>query len=290
VNADDQRTSSSDRGDRQRPLVDREQLAALRRLRQVFGGDQVRVATAAEAPAPPSPSGPMPSHRDYRGWPLTGSTRQLHAAVDALRADTLPAGVELPGHPAADNIASSTRPSVRPAAWQLELGGDPRRPVRLLVCGDRAWTDLALVAATLDQVVAQHVDDQDVQGDQVVVIEGDARGADRLAARHARARGWQLATYPADWAAHGRAAGPRRNQRMLRDGRPDLVVAFHDQLAASRGTADLVRRARAAGLPVLHVLQVTHRERTRDGIRARTAAQRTGPARSGAPAWKERVR
>jgi len=283
VNADDQRTSSSDRGDRQRPLVDREQLAALRRLRQVFGRDQIRVATAAEAPAPPSPSGPMPSHRDYRGWPLTGSTRQLHAAVDALRADTVPGGVALPGLPAADNIASSTRP----AAWQLELGGDPRRPVRLLVCGDRAWTDRALLAATLDQVVAQHVGDQDVQGEQVVVIEGDARGADRLAARHARARGWQLQTYPADWAAHGRAAGPRRNQRMLREGRPDLVVAFHDELPASRGTADLVRRPRAAGLPVLHV---THGERTRDGMRARTAAQRTQPARSSAPARKERVR
>jgi hypothetical protein len=37
----------------------------------------------------------------------------------------------------------------------------------------------------------------------------------------------------------GRAAGPRRNQRMLEDFRPDLVVAF----PGGRGTAYMVRRA-----------------------------------------------
>jgi len=121
--------------------------------------------------------------------------------------------------------------------------------MRLLVCGSRTWTDRPRLREVLDQVVTEHSD-----GQVVTVIEGDARGADRLAGQLARERGWRLERYPADWSGEGRAAGFRRNARMLREGHPDLVVAFTvGPLAASRGTADMVRRARAAGVPVQHV-------------------------------------
>jgi hypothetical protein len=50
----------------------------------------------------------------------------------------------------------------------------------------------------------------------------------------------------ADWNTHGRAAGPIRNQRMLDEVKPELVVAF----PGGRGTADMVRRAREAGVNV----------------------------------------
>jgi hypothetical protein len=52
--------------------------------------------------------------------------------------------------------------------------------------------------------------------------------------------------YPADWARHGNAAGLVRNQQMLDDGKPDLAVAF----PGGKGTADMVRRARKAGIPI----------------------------------------
>jgi hypothetical protein len=118
--------------------------------------------------------------------------------------------------------------------------------MRLLVCGSRTWTDRPRLRQVLDQLVSDHSD-----GQVVTVIEGDARGADRLAGQLARARGWRLERYPADWTRQGRAAGFRRNARMLREGRPDLVVAFTvGPLAESRGTADMVRRAQEAGVPV----------------------------------------
>jgi YspA, cpYpsA-related SLOG family len=87
--------------------------------------------------------------------------------------------------------------------------------MRLLVCGSRTWTDRARLWQVLDQLVSRHGDGQ------VTVIEGDARGADRLAGQLARQRGWRLERYPADWTRHGKAAGPRRNARMLREGHPD---------------------------------------------------------------------
>jgi hypothetical protein len=54
---------------------------------------------------------------------------------------------------------------------------------------------------------------------------------------------------PADWNTLGRAAGPIRNGRMLRDGLPDAVIAF----AGGIGTANLVAQARAAGVTVYEI-------------------------------------
>jgi hypothetical protein len=181
----------------------------------------------------------------YRHWRLDGPAAELHAAVDALQRDTVPEAVYL---------AMQQR-------RQLE-----RRPgpLRLLVCGSRTWTDGVLLAHAVEQVVAEH--GQGRAG--VVLIEGDARGADRLAGALARARGWELEVYPADWQRHGRTAGPRRNARMLREGRPERVIAFTDDLAGSRGTADMVRRAQGAGLLVL---VVSHPPTTREGGEARAS-------------------
>jgi YspA, cpYpsA-related SLOG family len=117
--------------------------------------------------------------------------------------------------------------------------------MRLLVCGSRTFTDRARLRQLIDQAATQ------AEAGAVVLIEGGARGADRLAGELARERGWTHHTYPADWHTEGRSAGPRRNARMLRQGRPDLVLAFvTTRLQDSRGTADLVRRARAAGIEV----------------------------------------
>jgi hypothetical protein len=53
---------------------------------------------------------------------------------------------------------------------------------------------------------------------------------------------------PADWTTYGRAAGPIRNQRMLNEYHPNLVLAFPDP--ESRGTWDMVRRAEKANVEV----------------------------------------
>jgi hypothetical protein len=78
--------------------------------------------------------------------------------------------------------------------------------MRLLVCGSRTWTDRTRLRQVIDRLVSHHGDGQ------VTVIEGDARGADRLAGQLARERGWRLERYPEDWAREGRAAGFRTSQ------------------------------------------------------------------------------
>lgn len=78
-----------------------------------------------------------------------------------------------------------------------------------------------------------------------MLIHGAARGADTLAAEWAAARGVTAEAYPANWDLHGRSAGPIRNRRMLRKGKPDVVIAF----PGGAGTADMIRQAKAAGVP-----------------------------------------
>ena len=38
---------------------------------------------------------------------------------------------------------------------------------------------------------------------------------------------------------------------MLDEGKPDLVIAFHNDLPKSKGTKDMVKRAQKADVPVL---------------------------------------
>jgi predicted Rossmann-fold nucleotide-binding protein len=78
------------------------------------------------------------------------------------------------------------------------------------------------------------------------IIVGGATGADNLAQRWATDKRIKCTVIKARWRTYGKAAGPIRNQEMLEQ-KPDFVVAF----PGGDGTADMVRRARAAGVEVL---------------------------------------
>ena len=106
--------------------------------------------------------------------------------------------------------------------------------MRVLVCGGRDYSERKPLWDALYRL------------EPTVIIEGGARGADMLAAEWAHHTGAKLRTFPANWIDEGRAAGPLRNQRMLEQGKPDLVLAC----PGGRGTADMVRRAKAAGVEV----------------------------------------
>lgn len=129
--------------------------------------------------------------------------------------------------------------------------------MRVLICGDRNWRDKATIRKVVMRIPLDWT-----------VMTGVARGADEWADFYARARGLDVVQFPARWDEHDhlgrtavpcrcpylaercKAAGIRRNQQMLAEGRPDLVIYFHKSLERSKGTRDMVRRARAAGVAV----------------------------------------
>lgn len=86
-----------------------------------------------------------------------------------------------------------------------------------------------------------------------MILHGGARGADRLADIIARALGFEVEVYPADWTL-GKYAGILRNLEML-DSKPDLVIAFWD--GSSRGTKHTMDAAFKRGIPVLATIDAT---------------------------------
>lgn len=120
--------------------------------------------------------------------------------------------------------------------------------MRLLVCGSRTFEDKDYLFGRLDRLHAERT--------VSLVIQGGAPGADTLAYEWALSRNIAVAEYRADWAKHGRAAGPIRNQQMLDMGKPEMVAAFTDKpLHLSRGTAHMYRIARAANVTTLHYIK-----------------------------------
>ena len=117
--------------------------------------------------------------------------------------------------------------------------------MRVLICGDRHWSDPLPIRRVLEWVSVD-----------TIVIHGAAPGADSLAGDIAEELGLSVLAFPADWAKFGRAAGPKRNEQMLKEGQPDVVVYCHDDLDKSRGTKNMVGKAVKAGLPVHNVREV----------------------------------
>lgn len=107
------------------------------------------------------------------------------------------------------------------------------RGMRVLVCGGRKFNDALTLGSWLGGIHKDHT--------IALLIEGGASGADTMARLFAEWAGIPVRTFHADWSRFGASAGPRRNQQMLDEGKPDLVIAF----AGGRGTADMVTQAKA---------------------------------------------
>lgn len=125
--------------------------------------------------------------------------------------------------------------------------------MRILVCGGRDYTHKPVLFSTLDGICKELelYHDGDASGEpnwlpNVVIISGKAPGADSLAIDWAVVNFCAFIEFPASWELHGKSAGPIRNQQMIDEGRPDLVIAF----PGGRGTADMIRRAQKSGIPV----------------------------------------
>ena len=114
--------------------------------------------------------------------------------------------------------------------------------MKVIVCGGRDFRSPAQVWRELDRLHAEL--------SFTALMQGGATGADAFA-REWATRKPEVHRYVclADWDTHGKAAGPKRNARML-EWKPDAVIAF----PGGSGTANMVKQATAAGVRVIHAL------------------------------------
>ena len=113
--------------------------------------------------------------------------------------------------------------------------------MRILITGSRNWNDVE----TMIEVLSPYNITRDVK----TLVHGGASGADIIAGEIAAEFGWCVEEYPADWQAHGKAAGPIRNQKMVDLG-ADVCLAF--PLGESRGTRHCMKSAEKAGIKVIN--------------------------------------
>lgn len=133
--------------------------------------------------------------------------------------------------------------------------------MRVIVCGGRTFGEVpktvppltgealraAIIKAAREETMLMNTLDRLAP---TAVYHGGASGADRHAENWADLNEVPHEARRAKWHALGKSAGPIRNQQMLDEFKPDAVIAF----PGGKGTADMVRRAKAAGVRVIEVL------------------------------------
>lgn len=114
-----------------------------------------------------------------------------------------------------------------------------------LFCGSRNYTDKSKILTVMQALQTQDND--------LVIVNGGARGADKLSQEVAELLGLTTSQFFPDWEQHGKAAGPIRNKQMLDENEIDLVVAFTDNMEESKGTANMIGQSRKRNIRVIVV-------------------------------------
>lgn len=108
--------------------------------------------------------------------------------------------------------------------------------MKAIVTGGRDFIDRRHIFKALDKIFPHHV------------IHGGARGVDYFAGLWAASRRVPCDVYRPDYTRYSRLYAPKiRNQQMLDDGQPDVVIAFR----GGRGTADMIGRAQRARVKII---------------------------------------
>lgn len=113
--------------------------------------------------------------------------------------------------------------------------------MRVLICAGRHYADTKMSRQVLD---AYHC----LRPVQVLIHGGNQFiGSD--VEDWAREMGVNVVRYPSNWQHHGKQAERHRNQFMLADSRPDVIIA----LPGGDDTLELVNQAWISGIHVLMV-------------------------------------
>ena len=111
--------------------------------------------------------------------------------------------------------------------------------MKVIVAGGRDFVNYDLMREKLDFLLKNYAQD-------IVIVCGEALGADSLGKFYAQRKGYNVLSYPADWNKYGKSAGIRRNKQMAEVA--DALVAFWD--GKSRGTKNMIEQMRRLKKPV----------------------------------------
>lgn len=114
--------------------------------------------------------------------------------------------------------------------------------MRVIIAGGRDFNNYELLELKCDRILLFPF----THPDEIEIVSGHCNGADILGEQYGKERGCKVKLFPADWAKHGKAAGPIRNKEMAEYG--THLIAFWDGF--SRGTKNMIATATQSGLKV----------------------------------------
>ena len=110
--------------------------------------------------------------------------------------------------------------------------------MKIIIAGTRTFTNYQKLKQACDYLLQNQ--------NNIEIVSGACRGTDKLGERYAKERGYKLTQFLADWKRYGRAAGPKRNEKMANYA--DALIAFWD--GGSKGTLNMIDLAKNNDLRV----------------------------------------
>ncbi len=109
--------------------------------------------------------------------------------------------------------------------------------VKVIIAGSRGFNQWYRLYIECDRLLKNITD-------EIEIVSGHAKGADLLGEKYAKAKGYGIKLFPADWNTYGLQAGGIRNLKMAEYA--DYLIAFWD--GKSKGTANMIRHAKKVGI------------------------------------------
>ncbi len=110
--------------------------------------------------------------------------------------------------------------------------------MRTIIAGSRHCSDYFLLLKAISE--------SGFESEITEVVSGCATGVDSLGEKWAAKKGLPIKKFPALWSEFGKSAGPIRNSKMAQYAEALIAIQF----TGSRGTADMVAKAKKFGLKV----------------------------------------
>lgn len=112
---------------------------------------------------------------------------------------------------------------------------------RIIIAGSRTIPETGLALFSKISTIIKNLNKEDIE-----IVSGGARGADKLGENFAELHGLSLKVFPADWNKLGKKAGMVRNSEMANYA--THLIAIWD--GESRGTKHMIEVANKKGLKV----------------------------------------
>ena len=110
--------------------------------------------------------------------------------------------------------------------------------IKVIIAGSRTFNNYLLLAETCDHMLQNQ--------DEVEIVSGGAKGADKLGELYAEQYGYEVRHFLPNWTNYGNVAGFIRNKDMA--AYADALICFWD--GTDKETLNMIQVARGVGLKV----------------------------------------